>query len=282
MAAIENETERVRIGLFGAAGRMGGAIVREGSAFPGAVISAAYEYAASPNVGKDVGIVAGTEKVNLSILADDALPDPATVDCLLDFSLPGPAATHADQAAAAGIPIVIGATGFSNHDLDRVVGAAEKTLVLRSGNMSLGVNLLARLVERAASALSPADFDIEIVERHHSLKVDSPSGTALLLADAVDEGRQSKSTRVTDSRAGDREQGSVGFSVSRGGGVVGDHSVAFIGAREMLELNHRALDRSLFARGALEASVWACRKWQDSGTPGLFGMGDVIDSLIET
>ena len=169
---------------------------------------------------------------------------------------------------------VIGTTGFTAEDGAKIEAAARHAPIVKSGNMSLGVNLLAALVEEAARALGE-DFDIEIMEMHHKHKVDAPSGTALLLGQAAAEGRKialrENSIRSRDGHTGERPSGAIGFAALRGGSVVGDHTVIFAGAGERLELTHRAQDRQIFARGAIAAALWA-----QGREPGLFSMRDVL------
>ena len=169
---------------------------------------------------------------------------------------------------------VIGTTGLAPHEEDAVLAASRHAVIIKSGNMSLGVNLLAALAKKAAEALGP-DYDVEIVEMHHRLKVDAPSGTALMLGKAAAEGRriglEDHSVRVRDGQVGVRKRGDIGFATLRGGDVIGDHSVIFAGPGERLELTHRAGDRQLFARGAVKAALWGKGK-----PPGLYSMQDVL------
>jgi 4-hydroxy-tetrahydrodipicolinate reductase len=180
----------------------------------------------------------------------------------------------AGLAAQARIVHVLGTTGMSETDLAAVGQAARQTAIVRSGNMSLGVNLLAALVKRVARTLGE-DFDIEILEMHHRMKVDAPSGTALLLGDAAAKGRGGalKDMRLPprDGITGARSSGTIGFAALRGGSIVGDHSVIFAGIGERLELAHKAEDRSIFARGAVHAALWARGR-----KPGLYSMRDVL------
>jgi len=177
-------------------------------------------------------------------------------------------------AAKAGIVHVIGTTGLSVEDEAAIREAAKKAVIVKSGNMSLGVNLLAALVKRVAKTLDE-DFDIEIVEMHHNKKIDAPSGTALLLGRAAAEGRgislDQRSVRSRDGHTGARHAGDIGFATLRGGTVVGDHSVMFAGPAERIELSHKAEDRMIFARGAVKAAMWARDK-----KPGLYSMADVL------
>ena len=170
---------------------------------------------------------------------------------------------------------MIGSTGFSDEQLARIDAAATKIAIVRSGNYSLGVNMLMGLVRQAAAALPAEDWDIEVYEAHHKRKVDAPSGTALMLGEAAAEGRGVKLTEVSDRGrdgvTGPRKEGDIGFSVVRGGGIIGEHSVIFAGESESLTLSHSAIDRGLFARGAIAAAVWV--KGQP---PGLYDMQDVL------
>ena len=239
----------------------------------GVRLTGALESPASPMLGKDSGRMVGAEANGVLISAD---PAAALADCdvLIDFSTPAASIALCEPTAAAGIAHVIGTTGLSEKDLALVAESAQKAAIVRSGNMSLGVNLLAALVERAARTLGPA-WDAEIVEMHHRMKVDAPSGTALLLGEAAARGRgvalAEHSARGRDGLTGPRKPGDIGFASLRGGTVVGDHSVIFAGAGERIEFSHRAEDRGIFARGALAAALWTRGK-----PPGLYSMTDVL------
>jgi 4-hydroxy-tetrahydrodipicolinate reductase len=180
----------------------------------------------------------------------------------------------AELSAQARIVHVIGTTGLTEPHLQRLDAVARHAVIVRSGNMSLGVNLLAALVRQAAQALGP-DWDIEILEMHHRAKVDAPSGTALLLGEAAAAGRKTalaeRSVRVRDGHTGPRPEGAIGFATLRGGTVVGEHSVILAGAGERVELSHRAEDRMIFARGAVKAALWGFRR-----KPGHYSMADVL------
>lgn len=196
-------------------------------------------------------------------------------DVLVDFSAPGALQASLDRAISAGIPILIGTTGLDELAGQRIVTAAKDVAVLRAANTSLGVNLLAELVERAAKALGP-DWDVEITETHHRNKTDAPSGTALLLGEAAARGRGStlKAERGRDGIGLNRESGAIGFAALRGGTVAGDHDVMFLGPDERLILSHRAENRMIFARGALAAVRFLAGK-----PAGLYSMRDVIEEL---
>ncbi|PWB79959.1 MAG: 4-hydroxy-tetrahydrodipicolinate reductase [Methylocystaceae bacterium] len=263
----------VRLVVVGAAGRMGRMLIAAIGDSLGATLAGALESSDSPHVGQDAGLLAGRAANGVAVSSD---PEAALkgADVLIDFSSPASTVALAELAAAAGVAHVIGTTGLSTSDLEAIAAAAERTVVVRSGNMSLGVNLLALLVERAASALGPA-WDAEIIEMHHKMKVDAPSGTALLLGEAAARGRNVQlaehSARARDGLTGPRRPGDIGFASLRGGTVVGDHTVVFAGAGERIELSHRAEDRGIFARGAIAAALWTRGR-----APGLYSMADVL------
>jgi len=260
--------------VVGAAGRMGQTLVRIIHATPGARLAAAIERAGSPQVGQDAGDLAALGPIGVPI-TDDPLPAFARADGVLDFSVPAATVEFAGYAAQAHIVHVIGTTGCSAEDDRRIAAAARHATIVKSGNMSLGVNLLSALVEQAARALPAADFDIEIVEMHHRHKVDAPSGTALLLGQAAANGRgvalADHAVRSRDGHTGARPADAIGFATLRGGSVVGDHSVILAGAGERITLTHQAEDRAIFARGAVTAALWARGR-----KPGLYSMRDVL------
>ncbi|MGO1161991.1 4-hydroxy-tetrahydrodipicolinate reductase [Brucella pseudogrignonensis] len=268
--------ENAEIGLVvvGANGRMGQALTRAIHAIDGARLAGAIARPGSPFLGKDAGEVAGVGNLGVAI-TDDPLPVFAKAQGVLDFTTPATSVDYAGLAAQARIAHVIGTTGFSNDDNEKLLAAARHATIVKSGNMSLGVNLLSGLVKKAAQALRPEDFDIEILEMHHKHKVDAPSGTALLLGEAAALGRainlEQNSVRVRDGHTGPREQGTIGFATLRGGSVIGDHDVILAGEGERITLSHHAQDRSIFARGAVKAALWAHGK-----KPGLYSMLDVL------
>ena len=201
--------------------------------------------------------------------------DPDRGDVLVDFSSPAGLSKSLDRAVAAGIPILIGTTGLDDFAERRIAAAAEEVAVLRAANTSLGVALLADLVERAANVLGPDDWDIEIVEAHHKRKADAPSGTALHLGHAAAKGRggEAAEERGRDGTGLLRQPGAIGYSAIRGGTVAGDHDVMFLGPGERLILSHRAENRSIFAQGALAAARFL------KGKPaGLYSMRDVVEA----
>jgi 4-hydroxy-tetrahydrodipicolinate reductase len=263
----------MRLAVTGAGGRMGQTLIRLIHATPGAVLAGALERAGSPHIGKDAGELAGTGPLGIPI-TEDALPVFAGVEGVLDFTTPAATIEFAELAAQARIVHVIGTTGCSDDDDAKIKAAGRHAVVIKSGNMSLGVNLLGVLVKQAAKALGD-DFDIEILEMHHKHKVDAPSGTALLLGEAAAEGREiglgQHSVRVRDGHTGPRETGTIGFATLRGGSVVGDHSVILAGEGERITLTHHAEDRTIFARGAIKAALWGKGR-----KPGLYSMLDVL------
>jgi 4-hydroxy-tetrahydrodipicolinate reductase len=264
----------MKLVVVGAGGRMGRALIRAISETDGVMVSAAIERQASPLIGEDAGLLAGLPASGLKV-TEDALAAFASADGVIDFTGPQATCAYAELAAQARIIHVIGTTGLSAEDIAALDAAARHAVLVRSGNMSLGVNLLAALTRKVAATLGE-DFDIEIVEMHHRHKVDAPSGTALLLGEAAAAGRkvalQDASVRVRDGHTGPREAGSIGFATLRGGSVVGEHTVMFAAAGERLELTHKAEDRMIFARGAVRAALWGRGR-----KPGHYSMADVLD-----
>ena len=264
----------MRLVIVGASGRMGQTLVRLVTETPGCAVSGAVERAGAPALGRDVGELAGVGALGVAI-SDDPLEAFAKADGVLDFSVPAASVEFAGYAAQARIVHVIGTTGCSADDDARIDAAARHATIVKSGNMSLGVNLLSVLVKQAAAALDARDFDIEVLEMHHRHKVDAPSGTALLLGAAAAEGRgvglDEHAVRSRDGHTGPRPEGAIGFAALRGGSVVGDHSVILAGGGERIVLSHHAEDRSLFARGAIRAALWA-----NGRKPGLYSMLDVL------
>ena len=252
---------------------MGAANLRAFASVPEIEVIAAFDREGAAAIGKDAGILAGIEALGVTI-GDDAEAALATADAIVDFTAPAASVALAKLAAKRGLIHIIGTTGCSAED-DEAIAAAAKAgaRIVKSGNFSLGVNLLASLVRQAAHALP--DWDVEIVEMHHNKKVDAPSGTALLLGKAAAAGRNidlaAHSARGRDGHTGARKAGEIGFASIRGGNVVGDHTVMFVGPTERIELVHRAEDRSLFAQGAVRAALWARTQ-----KPGLYDMDDVL------
>ena len=250
--------ETVRLAIAGALGRMGQTVARVAGERAGVEVVARFDR--EPGDGL--------------ISRDQAL---AACDVVIDFTSGEASAALARAASDRGGPaLVIGSTGFSPQNEAAIAEAARRVAIVRSGNFSLGVNLLIGLAAQAARALPAGAFDIEVFEAHHRRKVDAPSGTALMLGEAAAKGRRVNladvGVRARDGFTGARTEGSIGFSVMRGGGIVGEHSVVFAAEDEIITLSHSARDRSLFARGAVEAALWV------AGRPaGLYDMQDVLN-----
>jgi 4-hydroxy-tetrahydrodipicolinate reductase len=263
----------MKIAVLGAAGRMGQALTRTVAATPGCVVAGGIEAKGSPAVGRDLGEMAGLEPLGIAI-TDDPLPVFAAVDGVLDFTTPASTTAFAALSAQARIVHVIGTTGLSEADEAKIEAAARHATIVKAGNMSQGVNLLAVLTARIAEALGP-EFDIEILEMHHRHKRDAPSGTSLLLGEAAAKARgislEDRGVRTRDGETGPRREGDIGFAALRGGDVVGEHRVIFAGPGERIELAHIATDRGIFARGAVKAALWARGKG-----PGLYSMKDAL------
>lgn len=266
--------DAMKLVVVGAAGRMGQALIRIIHATEGVTLHAAVARPGSAFIGKDAGEIAGLGPIGVPV-TDDPLAAFLHAEGVIDFTTPATSVTFAGLAAQARIVHIIGTTGCSDEDESKFKAAARHARIVKSGNMGLGINLLSVLVEQAARALPSNDWDIEVLEMHHRHKVDAPSGTALLLGQAAATGRgvdlNDNSVRVRDGHTGPRPAGSIGFATLRGGGVVGDHSVIFASESERLTLSHNAGDRSLFARGALQAALWARDK-----KPGFYSMLDVL------
>jgi 4-hydroxy-tetrahydrodipicolinate reductase len=264
---------QMRLVIVGAGGRMGRTLIRAVAEAPDLALAGAIEPAGSALIGQDAGVLAGLPPLGVTV-TDDALPLFASSEGVIDFTVPAASTAFAALAAQARIVHVIGTTGFSAEDEAKVEAASRHATIVKSGNMSLGVNLLAALVKRVAATLDDS-FDIEIVEMHHNRKIDAPSGTALLLGEAAARGRGVEiGTQGVFARhgvTGARKAGDIGFATLRGGTVVGEHNVIFAGQAERIELAHKAEDRMVFARGALAAARWARGR-----KPGLYSMADVL------
>jgi 4-hydroxy-tetrahydrodipicolinate reductase len=261
----------MRVVIAGAGGRMGRTLVKAIAETKGLVVAGAIEDVRSPLQGQDSGVLAGLPANGVALTPDlNALLQRA--DGVIDFTIPKASAAFA--ALTAGKVHVVGTTGHTAEDEAKIKESAKRAVVVKSGNFSMGVNLLAALTKRVAKTLDD-DFDIEIFEMHHNRKIDAPSGTALMFGRAAAEGRGvdlgARSARGRDGETGARKRGDIGFASLRGGTVVGEHSVIFAGPSERVELVHRAEDRMIFARGALKAALWARGQ-----KPGLYSMADVL------
>lgn len=265
--------DSVGIAVMGASGRMGQMLVDTIAASDKAHLMGATERPGHAWIGRDLGEAMGRAALGV-IVQQDPLEVIVKAQAVIDFTTPAATLAHAQLTAQARCVHVIGTTGLSAGDITALDAAARHAVIIRAGNMSLGVNLLARLTQQVARALD-ADFDIEIVEAHHRHKVDAPSGTALMLGEAAAKGRGVALSDVTDSGrdgiTGERRRGDIGFSAIRGGDIVGEHDVIFAAAGERIILRHVATDRAIFARGALKAALWG----QDKA-PGHYDMMDVL------
>ena len=245
----------VRIAVLGANGRMGRAVVRLAHEAGMSVVCAV----GAGDEGRDAGELAGVGALGTKVVSDASSIAKSGAQVMIDFSAPAALAAAAVTCAGAGIAIVSGTTGLDAPALDALDAAARKCAVLWEPNMSVGVHVLAALVEKAMKALGPS-FDVEVMEVHHRAKVDAPSGTAIRLGDVVKTARNSRYVHGREGRPGPRKVDEVGMHALRGGDVIGDHTVFFFGDGERLELTHRASSRDLFAHGAVRAAAWLAGK----------------------
>ncbi len=272
MTEIEQMTD-LAIGVVGAGGRMGRALIAAVLATGSVRLAAASEREGHPSLGLDAASLVGEAPINIPVTADAGRVFEAS-SVVLDFTAPAATALHARLAAETGTCLVVGTTGLDAGQQEAIKAASEKVAIVQAPNFSVGVNLAMALVERAAASLDES-FDIEIVEMHHRHKVDAPSGTALGLGRAAARGRgvdlDAMADRGRDGLAGPRRRGAIGFAALRGGDVVGDHRVIFAADGERLEIGHIAGGRELFSRGAVRAALWASGR-----EPGLYSMQDVL------
>ncbi len=263
----------MKIGIVGCGGRMGRMLIAQVVATEGCVLAGGTETPGSPLIGQDVAVQAGLPVIGVSV-GDDASALFATVDAVIDFTVPAATAAHAVLAAEHGTVLIAGTTGLSAEQQGAVVAASKKTAILQAANMSPGINLLMALTKQVAGILG-AEYDIEVVEMHHRHKVDAPSGTALALGRAAADGRTVElddvSQRVRDGHTGARRRGDIGFATLRGGDVAGEHSVIFATDGERIELTHKASSRAVYAAGAVRGALWAHGK-----PPGFYSMLDVL------
>jgi 4-hydroxy-tetrahydrodipicolinate reductase len=266
-------TIEMRIAILGATGRMGGALVRAIGEMSDAVLVGASASANSRWLGQDASASSGGPLQGV-VIEHDAAKAVRQANVAIDFALPQATSDNVKACLAARCAMVIGTTGLDANLHGQIQRAAAEIPIVVAANMSLGVNLLLKLTELAAKALDP-NYDIEIYEAHHRHKKDAPSGTALALGEAAAAGRDTSLHEVgvfeRHGQTGARAPGSIGFSVFRGGDVIGDHTVTFAGIGERIELSHRASDRMTFARGALRAAQWIAGR-----SPGLYSMQDVL------
>ena len=262
----------LRIAVAGASGRMGHMLIEAVLGSTDCTLAAALDLAGSPAIGKDAGDFIG--RATGVIISADAQAALKNADVLIDFTRPEGTLHHIAVCTKLGLRMVIGTTGFDAAGKGTIADAAQKTAVMFAPNMSVGVNLTLKLLELAAKTL-PQGYDIEIIEAHHRMKVDAPSGTALRMGEVVATamGRDHDKVAVYDRKGetGARKDESIGYAVVRGGDLVGDHTVMFIGQGERIEVSHRASSRMTYAQGALRA----CRFLRDKKN-GLFDMQDVL------
>ncbi len=259
--------------ITGASGRMGQMLIKTVAESDKAELAGAVERLGHEWVGRDVGEAMGIAPLGVMV-TDDPLEAFARAQAVIDFTTPTATLEFAKLAAQARAVHVIGTTGLTEENIAQLKPCARHAVIVRAGNMSLGLNLLTTLTRKVAAALDE-DFDIEVVEAHHHHKVDAPSGTALMLGEAAAEGRgvslASAADRARDGITGPRKRGDIGFSAIRGGDIVGEHDVMFAAAGERVVLRHVATDRNIFARGALRAALWGQNR-----KPGEYDMIDVL------
>jgi 4-hydroxy-tetrahydrodipicolinate reductase len=263
----------LRIAIAGAGGRMGAANIRAVASTPGLVVHSAFERPGSPAIGRDAGEAAGMAALGIKI-GDDPEAAVMGAEAIIDFTAPTVSVMLSELAATRGLIDIIGTTGCSKEEDWSIQKAGSAgAVIVKSGNFSLGINILEGLVRQVAKAVP--SYDIEIVEMHHNKKVDAPSGTALMLGRAAAAGRgvelDANAVRSRDGHTGARVPGSIGFQALRGGAVIGDHTVIFAGDTERIEITHRAQERGMFAAGAAQAVLWA----RDQ-PPGFYSMADVL------
>lgn len=233
--------------------------------------------AADPDVEMAAGVDARDEGHNSYPVFTDIEDCNVEADCIIDFSAAAAVDKLLDYCVEKHLPCVLCTTGLSEEQLKKVEEASKSTAILKSANMSLGINLLLKMLKEAAGVLAPAGFDIEIVEKHHNLKVDAPSGTALALADSINEEFDNQYEYVYDrsSRREKRPKKEIGISAVRGGTIVGDHDVIFAGADEVITFSHTAYSKAVFGKGAVQAAKFLAGK-----SAGMYNMGDVIDASM--
>ena len=262
----------VRVAIAGAGGRMGRALIEAATSIEGIALAAALDIAASPWAGRDAGDLAA--KARGVTIGTDPAAALKSADVLIDFTRPEGTLAHLRACRAAKRAMVIGTTGFAPAGLAEIREAAKEIAIAMAPNMSMGVNVMLKLVEMAARALGP-DYDVEVFEIHHQLKVDAPSGTALKLGEVAAKARSATLERdgvfTRHGVTGERKPGTIGFSVARGGDIVGDHTVFFAGPGERVEITHRAASRATYAQGAMRAAKFVAAK-----PAGLYDMADVL------
>jgi 4-hydroxy-tetrahydrodipicolinate reductase len=263
----------MKLAIAGAGGRMGRELARIVHETPGCVLAGGLEAKGSAYVGMDYGTLFGVSDLGVKI-TDNAATLLPIIDGIIDFTVPAATLDLVKHTADHGKAHIIGTTGIDAAGEATIAWAAQRTAIVKTGNFSLGINLLQGIVRKVAAVLGD-EFDVEVLEMHHRHKIDAPSGTALMLGKAAADGRQvnlqAKSVRSRDGHTGARKAGDIGFATLRGGSVVGDHTVMFASDAERIEFTHKAQSREMFARGAVRAAVWSKAK-----APGLYDMQDVL------
>ena len=263
----------IAVAVAGSSGRMGRMLVEAVLVSPDCTLTGALDVPDSAALGQDAGAFLGRHS-GVTITAD--LPTGlAGADVLIDFTRPEGTLAHLAACQALGVAVVIGTTGFTPAQRALVAGHARELALVMAPNMSVGVNVMVRLLEQAARSLGP-DYDIEIVEAHHRHKVDAPSGTALAMGEAVARGRgvdlAARAVYTRHGHTGERKSGDIGFATLRGGDIVGEHTVLFAGTGERIEISHKSSSRANYAEGSLRAAHFVATRG-----PGLYGMADVLD-----
>ncbi|WP_370680300.1 4-hydroxy-tetrahydrodipicolinate reductase [Comamonas sp. GB3 AK4-5] len=273
MTASSSSAPLLRVAIAGASGRMGHMLIEAVLASGDCQLAAALDHSASPSLGQEAAAFLG--KTTGVLIESDVRAALAKADVLIDFTRPEGTLAHLAVAAELGVKVVIGTTGFSEAEKAQVAAFAQKTAVMLSPNMSVGVNVTFKLLEMAAKALQEGGYDIEIIEAHHKHKVDAPSGTALKMGEVIAEAQGTKlADRAVYERfghTGERQENTIGFATVRGGDIVGDHTVLFAGTGERVEISHKSSSRAGYAQGSLRAARYLAAR-----PSGLFDMNDVL------
>lgn len=269
----QTKEQAIKVGVIGAGGRMGRMLIEAVNDNPQTTLNAAIERQGSSLVGADAGEVAAIGHLNVQIVDDlQAMVD--DIDVLIDFSLPDATEKNMQVCAEHNVAMVIGTTGFNEQQEQVLAKASEKIAIVYAGNYSTGVNLSLKLLEMAAKAFG-AEADVEVIEAHHKHKIDAPSGTAYMMAEAVADARGQNLKDVAvygrEGQTGEREAGTIGIHAIRGGEIIGDHTVMFIADGEVVEITHRARARMTFAAGAVRAANWVIQQ-----PTGQYNMQDVL------
>ncbi|MGP5371572.1 4-hydroxy-tetrahydrodipicolinate reductase [Psychrobacter alimentarius] len=269
----QTKEQAIKVGVIGAGGRMGRMLIEAVNDNPQITLNAAIERQGSSLVGADAGEVAAIGHLNVQIVDDlQAVVD--DIDVLIDFSMPDATEKNMQVCAEHNVAMVIGTTGFNEQQEQVLEKASEKIAIVYAGNYSTGVNLSLKLLEMAAKAFG-AEADVEVIEAHHKHKIDAPSGTAYMMAEAVADARGQNLKDVAvygrEGQTGEREAGTIGIHAIRGGEIIGDHTVMFIADGEVVEITHRARARMTFAAGAVRAATWVIQQ-----PTGQYNMQDVL------